>query len=81
MGRRFTCSRLTTEQARGIPQDAVPDAAMVDLVKRLMFRTLTQAKEYPPLLLNASKAEVNDHEKGVPVYSYTTIKVGLFHLR
>ena len=54
---------------------------MVDLVKRLMFRTLTQAKEYPPLLLNASKAEVNDHEKGVPVYSYTTIKVGLFHLR
>ena len=55
---------------------------MVDLVKRLMFRTLTQAKEHPPLPQNASKAEQNDHEKGVPVYSYCDCdKSGLFRLR
>ena len=43
---------------------------MVDLVRRLMFRALTQAKENPPLPPNPTSAEMNDHDKGVPVYSY-----------
>ena len=35
-----------------------------------MFRAITQAKEYPPITNNATRAEQNDHEKGIPVYSY-----------
>ena len=69
-GAEITCSRLTADEARDIPQDAVPDTAMVDLVRRLMFRALTQAKENPPLPPNPTRAEQNDHDKGVPVYSY-----------
>eukprot|EP00439_Symbiodinium_sp_Y106_P043395 s7574_g5.t1 len=62
--------RLTADKARAIPKSAVPDGAMVDLVRRLMFRAITQAKEYPSVPMNASRAEQNDHEKGVPVHSY-----------
>ena len=69
-GEDVVCYRLTNERARVIPTNAVPDTAMIDLVKRLMFRAVTQAKEYPPLPNNATRAEQNDQEKGIPVYSY-----------
>ena len=69
-GEEITCSRLTAREAREIPLDAVPDTAMVELVKRLMFRALTQARENPPLPVNPTRAEQNDHDKGVPVYTY-----------
>ena len=69
-GDDVVCCRLTADKARAIPKSAVPDGAMVDLVRRLMFRAITQAKEYPSVPMNASRAEQNDHEKGVPVHSY-----------
>ena len=69
-GEEVVCYRLANEKARVIRTSAVPDTAMVDLVKRLMFRAITQAKEYSPIGTNATRAEQNDHEKGIPVYSY-----------
>ena len=47
--RNVACNRLITGQAQQISPATVPDDAMVNLVRRLMFRAITQAKEHPPI--------------------------------
>ena len=71
IGRKnVACNRLITGQAQQISPATVPDDAMVNLVRRLMFRAITQAKEHPPIPVDDNPRKQIDHGKRVPVYSF-----------
>ncbi|CAE7764640.1 GABBR2 [Symbiodinium sp. CCMP2592] len=68
-GTSITCSRLLIDDAQKIPAAAIPDEAMTNLVRKLMFRVLTQTKEYPSNA-DQSKKGSDDRVRGIPLYSY-----------
>ncbi|CAE7374142.1 unnamed protein product, partial [Symbiodinium sp. CCMP2592] len=56
-GSTITCNRLLNDDAQSIPPARVPDEAMTNLVRKLMFRVVTQTKEYPTTIDPAKKSD------------------------
>ncbi|CAE6971381.1 unnamed protein product, partial [Symbiodinium sp. CCMP2592] len=48
----------------------IPDAGMINLVRKLMFRVLTQTKEYPSATAVRAQNRPQDQERGIPLYSH-----------
>ncbi|CAE7237318.1 unnamed protein product [Symbiodinium sp. CCMP2592] len=69
-GTSVSCSRLLIDDAQNIPPATIPDAGMINLVRKLLFRVLTQTKEYPTATGDRSQNRPQDQERGVPLYSY-----------
>ncbi|CAE7345631.1 unnamed protein product [Symbiodinium sp. CCMP2592] len=69
-GTSVTCSRLLIDDAQNIPAARIPDAGMISLVRKLLFRVLTQTKEYPSSTAVKAQNRPQDQERGVPLYSF-----------
>ncbi|CAE6963895.1 GABBR2 [Symbiodinium sp. CCMP2592] len=69
-GTSVSCSRLLIDDAQNIPAATIPDAGMINLVRKLMFRVLTQTKEYPSTTAGGPQNRPQDRERGVPLYSH-----------
>ncbi|CAE7233872.1 unnamed protein product [Symbiodinium sp. CCMP2592] len=69
-GTSVSCSRLLIDDAQNIPAARIPDAGMISLVRKLLFRVLTQTKEYPSATAVRTQNRPQDQERGVPLYSY-----------
>ncbi|CAE6936887.1 GIP [Symbiodinium sp. CCMP2592] len=68
-GTSVSCSRLLIDDAQNIPAARIPDAGMINLVRKLMFRVLTQTKEYPSATAERAQNRPQDQERGIPLYS------------
>ncbi|CAE7624163.1 Clec16a [Symbiodinium sp. CCMP2592] len=69
-GTSVSCSRLLIDDAQNIPAATIPDAGMINLVRKLMFRVLTQTKEYPSPTAGGPQNRPQDRERGIPLYSH-----------
>ncbi|CAE7710265.1 GABBR2, partial [Symbiodinium sp. CCMP2592] len=69
-GTSVSCSRLLIDDAQNIPAARIPDAGMISLVRKLLFRVLTQTKEYPSATAVGAQNRPQDKERGVPLYSF-----------
>ncbi|CAE7221730.1 unnamed protein product [Symbiodinium sp. CCMP2592] len=69
-GTSVSCSRLLIDDAQNIPPATIPDAGVINLVRKLLFRVLTQTKEYPAATGDRSQSRPQDQERGVPLYSH-----------
>ncbi|CAE7248022.1 JNK [Symbiodinium sp. CCMP2592] len=68
-GTSVSCSRLLIDDAQNIPVARIPDAGMINLVRKLLFRVLTQTKEYPSATAERTQNRPQDQERGIPLYS------------
>ncbi|CAE7039205.1 GABBR2 [Symbiodinium sp. CCMP2592] len=68
-GTSVSCSRLLIDDAQNIPAARIPDAGMINLVRKLLFRVLTQTKEYPSATAERTQNRPQDQERGIPLYS------------
>ncbi|CAE7787792.1 GABBR2 [Symbiodinium sp. CCMP2592] len=69
-GTSVSCSRLLIDDAQNIPAARIPDAGMINSVRKLMFRVLTQTKEYPSATAVRAQNRPQDQERGIPLYSH-----------
>ncbi|CAE7222918.1 GABBR2 [Symbiodinium sp. CCMP2592] len=69
-GTSVSCSRLLIDDAQNIPAARIPDAGMISLVRKLLFRVLTQTKERPSSTAVGAQNRPQDKERGVPLYSF-----------
>ncbi|CAE7806513.1 JNK [Symbiodinium sp. CCMP2592] len=69
-GTSVSCSRLLIDDAQNIPAARIPDAGMISLVRKLLFRVLTQTKERPSSNAVGAQNRPQDKERGVPLYSF-----------